>query len=153
LIVRLITPGGVAAARSTLQQNLFGSDGSTWAEIDPTVRVTVPAVLNGAVVLGGNADLWTANTGYNQDLGIFVSVDGGIDQLLAWKESGGSGGTFSPNAAFVHTVYPITSGTSFVFKLKWKAHRNAAGATIYAAAGPLPGGVFSTTSLVAQTVS
>jgi hypothetical protein len=95
-----------------------------------------------------NADLLTGTSGYNQDIGIFVSDNGGVDTLLAWKESGGFAGTFSPNAAFVQTSYPMTAGHTYVFKLKWKTNKNASGATIYAAAGGPP--EFSPTRLTVE---
>ena len=101
----------VADAMMTQQYHLTGSDGQTWRDIDPTnLSNTIHAPANASVILMGNADLWTANAGYNQDIGIFVSDNGGADQLLAWKESGGSAGIFSPNAAYVQTVFNITSG-------------------------------------------
>ncbi len=36
---------------------------------------------------------------FNQDIGIFVSDNGGADVLLAWKESGGFATTRQPAAA------------------------------------------------------
>jgi hypothetical protein len=99
-------------------------------------------------IVGANADLFTANAGFNQDLGIFVSVDGGADVLLAWKESGGFAGTFSPNAAFAQATYQMSSGHTYVFQLMWKTNKNAPGTTIYAAAGgPAP---FSPTRLTVE---
>jgi len=137
-------------ASSTNQYTLVSSDGSTWQEIDSgKLRVTCTPTSNQSVLLTANADLWTANAGYNQDIGIFVSDNGGADQLLAWKESGGFAGTFSPNAAYVQTLYDMVSGHSYVFKLKWKTNQPASGATIFAAAGANPN--FSPTSLVAET--
>ena len=97
------------------------------------------------VLVSGNADLWTANSGYNQDLGIFVSVNGGAPTLVAWKESGGFAGTFSPNAAFVQAVYTMNPGNSYVFSLWWKTNKPASG-TIFAGAGPI-GSAFSPTRL------
>jgi ubiquitin len=136
---------------STTQYHLSNSDGSTWTEIDSALRITKSPGQTLSTVLTANSDLWTANAGYNQDLGIFVSDNGGIDQLLAWKESGGFAGTFSPNAAFAQTRYNMTSGHTYVFKLKWKTNRNAPGATIFAGAGPI-GGLFSPTSLILKTL-
>jgi hypothetical protein len=136
---------------STQQYSLPDSDGSTWAEMDPTDLVT-PSLAIGSggvsepVLVSGNADLWTANGGYNQDLGIFVSEDGGTPTLLAWKESGGFAGTFSPNAAFVQAVYTLEPGHSYAFSLWWKTNIPAPGATIFAAAGPI-GTAYSPTRL------
>jgi hypothetical protein len=132
-------------AVSTSQYQLTGSDGSHWSDIDAT---TLSLGINPAVasraIMTGNADLWTANANYNQDLGI--SVDGTV---VAWKESGGRNGTFSPNAAFVHTVTDLTAGTSHLIKLVWKTNRADAG-TIFAGAGAgLP---FSPTRLTVTLV-
>jgi hypothetical protein len=122
-------------AVSATQYTLANSDGATWQPMDPSLNVTVTPTANTNSIIGANADLWTANAGYNQDIGIFVSDSGGPDVLLGWKESGGWAGTFSPNAAFVQSIYPMTRGHTYVFKLKWKTNQNAQGATIYAAAG------------------
>jgi ASPM-SPD-2-Hydin domain-containing protein len=127
---------GVISAVITQQRQLTGSNGSSWTEIDPSLRVTVSPSANGTVIVGGNADLWTAVRGYNQDIAIFVSDNGQADQLVAWKESGGFSGTFSPNAAFVHGIKPVVNTHSYVFKLKWKTNvAQAPGATIVAGAG------------------
>jgi sugar lactone lactonase YvrE len=137
-------------AVSTKQYRLASSDGLTWQDIDSTnLRLVCSTGANQATLLTANADLWTANAGYNQDIGIFVSDNLGVDQLVAWKESGGSAGTFSPNAAYLQAAYIMLSGHSYLFKLKWKTNINAPGATIYAAAGSAP--VFSPTTLVAET--
>jgi len=138
------------SATSTVQYHLSNSNGSTWQTIDAVnLTVTVPATANTNSVLGGNVDLWTANAGYNQDIAIFVSDNGGSDVLLAWKESGGFAGTFSPNAAFVQAVFPMIATHTYVFKLKWKTNGNAPGSTIYAGAGPI-GGLYSPTRLTVE---
>src|SRR5205807_2844205 len=98
-----------------------------------TPTATSPAIL------GGNADLWTATAGYNQDLGI--AVNSGI---TVWKESGGFAGTFSPNAAYVQTAVPMSAGVPYTIKLQWKTNKPAPGATILAGAGSGP---FSPTRL------
>jgi hypothetical protein len=119
-------------------------------DADPRLSV---AVLTGAGgIVGANADLWTANAGFNQDIGIFVSVDGGADQLISWKESGGFAGTFSPNAAFAEVTYSLNATSTHVFKLKWKTNKNTPGATIFVGAGPI-GTNFSPTTLTVQLVS
>ena len=134
-------------AISTGQYRLTGSNGSTWQDIDANnLAVTLRPAANSTAVVGGNADLWTATAGINQDLGISVSVNGGADQLIAWKESGGKAGTFSPNAAFVQTVYAMTANTSYRFKLRWKTNIPEGTASIFAGAGPL-NNIFSPTSL------
>src|SRR5205814_7745604 len=87
----------------------------------------------------------TANSGFKQDIGI--NVDGAI---VAWKESGGFAGTFSPNAAFVSVMVPLTAA-SHTIKLQWKTNKPEGSAHIYAGAGPWPtAGVFSPTSLAIQ---
>ncbi len=136
-------------ASSTYQYSLHNSDGATWQEIDAgNLRLSCTATATQSTLLTANADLFTGNAGYNQDLGIFVSDNGDVDQLLAWKESGGFAGTFSPNAAYVQYLYNMSSGHHYVFKLKWKMNKNAPAATIYAGAG---NGPYSPTSLVSET--
>jgi hypothetical protein len=136
---------------SAAQYRLSNSDGSTWQNMDPTnLRLTFTPSATGTVLLTGNADLWTAQAGVNQDLGIFVSTAGGPDALVTWKESGGSSGTFSPNAAFAQGTFPVSAGVSYSVKLKWKSNIPNAGA-IFAGAG-LPG-AFSPTRLTAVLVS
>jgi hypothetical protein len=133
---------------STSQNSLSNSDGATWQPMDAALNVTVTPGASTNSILGANADLFTGKSGYNQDFGIFVSDNGAPDVLLAWKESGGFAGTFSPNAAFAQTTYQMSSGHTYVFKLKWKTNKNAPGATIYAAAGgPAP---FSPTRLTIE---
>ena len=86
------------SAATSPQYWLGSSDGSSWIEVDPThLELSLSPSSAMTAVLGANADLWTAQAGYNQDIGIFVSVNGGADQLVAWKESGGFAGTFSPS--------------------------------------------------------
>ena len=145
-----IPPQGTFTASSTQQYLLSGSDGTAWRALDDarftrTVTTDQPV----AVILHANADLWTANAGINQDLAIFVSVNGCPPQLVGWKESGGSAGTFSPNAAFLQSVMTLTPGNQYAFSLRWKANRAAAGKTIAAGAGPI-NGQFSPTSLTIE---
>jgi len=102
-------------------------------------------------VLSANADLFTGTVGANQDIGIFISGGAyGSGALVAWKESGGYGGTFSPNAAFVQTVIPLVMGTTYTITLEWKANKATSG-TIYAAAGAGP--AYSPTRITAQLLS
>jgi hypothetical protein len=93
-------------------------------------------------VLTGNADLWTDTAGYNQDIGIYIAeadptaYPGGI---VGWKESGGFAGTFSPNAAYVEAVFPMTGAATYHIKLRWKDNRLAPpNAAIVVGAGPWP---------------
>jgi hypothetical protein len=99
-------------------------------------------------------DLWTSQAGYNQDLGIFVCDSSLLScspfssfSLLAWKESGGFAGTFSPNAAYAEAVLGVTSGHNYVFTLGWKPNIAAPGGVIHGAAGTAST-EFSPTSLV-----
>ena len=134
-------------AVSDQQYRFAGSDGTAWKDMDPTyLATTITSPTDALALISGNVDLWTANAGYNQDIGI--AVDGAV---AAWKESGGFGGTFSPNAAFVQTVVPIVAGTVHTIKLAWKTNRPAGGATIFAGAGPI-GLDFSPTRLTVQLV-
>jgi hypothetical protein len=55
---------------------------------------------------------------------------------VAWKESGGFAGTYSPNAAFVQTVVQLAAGTTYTIKLVWKSNTADPG-TIWAGAGPI----------------
>ncbi|MGD0834057.1 MAG: fibronectin type III domain-containing protein [Candidatus Dormibacteria bacterium] len=147
-----VLPAGSQSAVSTQQYTLPNSNGSSWAPMDATnLKVTLSGASGEDAVVSGNSDLWTANAGYNQDLGIFVSVNGGTATLVAWKESGGFAGTFSPNAAYVQTVCPMTAGDTYVFSLEWKTNKAAPGATIEAGAGTSP--TFSPTRLTAYEVA
>ena len=154
-----VQPGGINnsifTAVSTKQYTLTASDGATWVEIDPAIfTLTINPNFNARALLFANADLWTANGGFNQDLGIFVQTGAGSDTLHSWKESGGFAGTFSPNAAFVHGVFgDFFKGTTYTVRLKWKTNvdARAANATIFAAAGSGPS--FSPTRLSVQLIA
>ena len=153
LVAQLVPAGpNPFSAVITTQPSLTNSDGSTWSNLG--VQVTVAPAVSVSAIIGANADLWTAQVGFNQDLAVFVSDNGGPDQLLVWKESGGFGGTFSPNAAFAETVFYMLGGHTYVFKLKWKTNHSASGtgATIFAGAGPI-GALFSPTGLVVDEVN
>jgi peptidoglycan/xylan/chitin deacetylase (PgdA/CDA1 family) len=115
---------GAAMASSTEQYILEGgSDGVTWQPIDAThLSLTVPQATGCQAEIGGNADLWTFDAGYNQDIGIQVTPAGGAAYVTAWKESGGFAGTFSPNAAFVQAVIPLSNATSYRITLVWKTN-------------------------------
>ena len=128
----VVTPGDAFpyTAVTHNQYQLTGSNGLDWSDLDATSLIlNIRPAANSTAILSANADLWTANAGYNQDLGIMV--DGTV---VAWKESGGYNGTFSPNAAFVHGVTPLAAGITHVIKLVWKSNRNDTG-TIFAGAG------------------
>jgi len=139
----------VPAAVSWEQYTLVGSDGATWKDIDATnLNLTLNPPVDSNAIVSGNADLWTALPEVNQDIGIFISGgEYGAGQVYAWKESGGFAGTFSPNAAFVQTIIPLTGGLTYTVKLEWKANRLTSG-EIFAAAGSGP--AYSPTRLTAQ---
>ncbi len=153
----LFLPADSAAIEkvSTSQYHLTGSDGSTWQAVDTfTFTLSYTPVNDCEVILGGNVDLFTANAGFNQDIGITVndtSFPSNAGQPEGWKESGGFGGTFSPNAAYVQITTQLSGGHTYTFNLVWKTNKAASGATIYAGAGPI-GGKFSPTRLSLQPV-
>jgi hypothetical protein len=150
LASNVVVPAGTAptwlTACSTAQYHLTGSNGTTWQDMDAAnLSLGFTPGANSWAVVTGNADLWTANAGYNQNLGI--NVNGAV---VGWKESGGFAGTFSPNAATVLAVIPVTSGTAYTAKLQWKASHADPG-SIFAGAGPLSG-AYSPTRLTVQLI-
>jgi hypothetical protein len=150
LTLRLFPAGtGIQDAMTNLQYNKGGSTGADWTPIDSTgLQIAVNPTANSVWVLSANTDLFTATAGVNQDIGIFISGGAyGTGTLVAWKESGGYGGTFSPNAAFVQTVIPLQMGVNYTITLEWKANKATSGA-IYAAAGAGP--TYSPTRITAQ---
>jgi len=143
-----VSAATVFSASSTTQYRLTGSDGSTWQDMDPAnLQFGFKAPTgNWLAFVTANADLWTSTNGFNQDLAITISgnnYDGGY--LATWKESGGHGGTFAPNAAFVQAALPVTGGSTYGVRLQWKTNVPDPG-TIWAGAGPVSGR-FSPTSL------
>jgi hypothetical protein len=142
-------------AVSTLQYHLLGNNGTLWTDMDSTnLKLTITPLYNCQAIFTASADLFTGDAGYNQDIGISISgapyptVAG---QPESWKESGGFAGTFSPNAAHVDTVVPLTVGVAYTIKVVWKTNKPAAGKTIYAGAGPI-GGKHSPTRLTGWLV-
>ena len=156
----MFVPGGTSVVDSaaTSQFQLSNSNGSTWRTLGnpnppisptPWLSLTTMPSNNCLALVSGNADLWTANAGFNQDLGIAVTGGNYPTTALqpeAWKESGGSAGTFSPNAAFVQSVIPLQANTTYTLTLVWKTNL-ASGATIFAGAGGAP--VFSESEITA----
>jgi hypothetical protein len=140
----------VSSAVSTQQYTVTGSDGSTWTTMDASkLLLTLSPSVNSTAVLSGNSDLWTSATGYNQDLGVWISGGSyGSGQVVAWKESGGPARN-SPNAAYVEVPVPLTGGTTYTVKLVWKANTSDPG-TIWAGAGA--GSPFSPTRLTAEVI-
>src|SRR5438270_1027577 len=136
-------------AVTTKQLGLQNSNGQTFVDMMPVPGVTggpdlvlnITPAFNCVAILTGNASLFTNTAGINQDIGIFVSGSSATQSIVAWAEAGGFNGTFSPNAAFVQAVYPMTGGTAYNVRLKWKANKPESGSqSIYAGAGPWPAG-------------
>jgi len=154
-ILVILVPATSTTASSNQQYTLANSDGSTWQPVDLTaLKLTLAPSSDSSYQIAANADLWTSVAGYNQDLGVMVSGGAyGSGTLVAWKESGGLAGTFSPNAAFVATDLHLRGGTSYTAWLVWKANRAAQSAnSIFAAAGPV-NGHYSPTQLTALQLS
>ena len=151
LSVQLAPTANVQTAVQNTQYRLDNSDGVTWQDlapgVDPAVSTWLPAA-DGTALVNANVDLWTATARYNQDIGIFESVNAGPYQLVAWKESGGFAGTFSPNAAFVQATVSIAATSTYAFKVQWKTNKSAPGSSIFASAGP--GAPYSPTRLTVQ---
>jgi hypothetical protein len=146
---------GISDRTVTSQYGLANSDGASWHDVDASkLSLSLTSTTNCLAILRANADLWTAYAGYNQDIGISVTPSDALtfpSNIVAWKESGGFNGTYSPNAAFVQTVFPVIAGQTYTVKLEWKTNKAAAGATIYAGAGPSTG-PFSPTRLTAELI-
>jgi len=140
--------GALFSAVTTNLLALYGSDGNTFVDMARDTAAGVPAggpdlvinitpAFNCLALLTGNADLYTTTSGQNQDIGIYVSPSSASQNIVAWKESGGSAGVNSPNAAFVQTIFPMVRGTTYNVRLKWKMNI-ASGGIIRAGAGPFP---------------
>ena len=138
-------------ARSTTQYAMPRNDGQLWRDVDAaTLKLSIAPPADCLAILTGNADLWTTTAGFNQDLGIAVSSSLGTYNAdrVGWKESGAVIGTYSPNAAYVQTSFPVVASTTYTAKLQWKSNRAQASPTIYAGAGA--GAPYSPTRLTAQ---
>jgi hypothetical protein len=138
---------------------LQANDGNTWQDIDAAnLALTLAPGTSCLAIISGNVDLWSTQAGYNQDIGLYVQEANATQYpagIVAWKESVGFAGTFSPNAAAVQAVFPVTGGTTYHVKLRWKSHNMAANETVVAGAGDWPtgSGKFSPTRLTARLVS
>src|SRR4029077_5048802 len=65
------------------QYHLAGRDGTSWQEMDHvTLSLALTPTVGSWAIITGNADLWTATSGINQD--IAVNDDGTV---VGWKES------------------------------------------------------------------
>jgi hypothetical protein len=127
----------LTGGESRFQYHKSFSTGFDWTPVDATMlKVDLSADHAYNWLVSANADLWTATAGVNQDLGLMISggAFGTGGTLVAWKESGGFAGTFSPNAAFVQTILPLAANTDYMVTLVWKANHDTAG-TIYMGAG------------------
>jgi len=143
-LVPSTVPQNLSSAAITTQPILSNSNATTWAPMGVSLPTFTP-VVDGTAVVIGNADLWTVNAGYNQDMGIAVN-----GSVVTWKESGGYGGTFSPNAATVQWALPLTHGIPYDLALVWKTNKpQPAGAQIRAGAGLGP---YSPTRLTLQFI-
>jgi hypothetical protein len=143
----------IATSGSALQYSLPANNGQDWRDIDGlymSLSITPPS--DCLAILTGNADLWTTTAGFNQDLGIAVSSALGTYNAdrVGWKESGAIIGTYSPNAAYVETSFPMVGATAYTVKLQWKSNRAQGSSTIHAGAGASPS--YSPTRLTAQLV-
>lgn len=142
--------GAVVSTASQQQYLLQDSDGATWKPLGGSeLTTTVTPAVNSLASITASVDLWTQQAGYNQDVGIRVVPVAGPESV-AWKESGGSAGTFSPNAAAVMATVPMTAGQTYTVSLLWKANRLSPKATIMAGAGSSPS--FSPTRLAVALV-
>ena len=153
LTLRMFPAGtGLQDATMNAQYWKVGSTGADWTPIDPSnLTLTVNPAAPSLYVLSANVDLWTATAGVNQDVAIFINGGAyGSGTLVAWKESGGFAGTFSPNAAFVQTVLPLAMNVNYTITLEWKANKATSG-VIYAGAGGA--GNYSPTRITAQLLS
>jgi len=156
----VLVAGNLSSAVSRQQYLLSANDGTTWQDIDATnLALTLAPGTSCLAIISGNVDLFTDEAGYNQDIGLYVQeanttqFPGGI---VAWKESGGFAGIFSPNAAFVQAVFPVTGGTTYHVKLRWKSNHNMdVNERVVAGAGRWPFDSFnySPTRLTARLVS
>lgn len=113
-LCRLRTSVITAAVSHSL--TLTRSDGKTWVDMDPKhLSISITPGVNCTALIIGNADLWSAQAGHNQELGI--SVNGA---LVAAKESAGLA-AHAPDAVLVQAVLPMTARTGYNIKLQWKA--------------------------------
>jgi hypothetical protein len=120
-----MSSSALVTSPTSTQYHLTGSDGAAWQAVDSSgLETTYTPTTTASYIVSGNADLWTANSGINQDIGIVIT--GGVyatPTLVAWKESGGFAGAYSPNAAYVETVLNLQASTTYTITLVWKPTR------------------------------
>ncbi|OLD78427.1 MAG: hypothetical protein AUI33_03630 [Ignavibacteria bacterium 13_1_40CM_2_61_4] len=105
------------------QYQLANSDGTSWMDMDPAnLSIALTPAVDSWAVITGNADLWTATAGINQDTA--VNVDGSV---VGWKESGGYAGTYSPNAAAVQAAVQLKGGTTHLVTASSRARGRGQG--------------------------
>src|SRR5260370_6438870 len=103
----------VQDAMTTGQPQLAANDGVAWADMD-SVKLSLPitTTTNCLALLTGNADLWTTQATYNQDIGIQVNSTTSVTaDRVGWKESGGFAGTHSPQAPLVPSLFSTATPT------------------------------------------
>jgi hypothetical protein len=105
----------------------------------PDVVLSITPAFDCYALLTGSASLYTDTTGYNQDIGIFVSGSTGPQGIVTWAESGGFAPN-APNAAYVEALAPMSRGVAYDVRLKWKTNKSAPNVTIRSGAGPFPTG-------------
>lgn len=139
---------------SNSQYRLPNSDGSTWQDLGAALQMTLTPVAGMSYDFTGNADLWTATAGFNQDIGLCVRTAPGPCQpsdIVAWKESGGAA-TYSPDAVYVqYATSSLAVGATYDIRLVWKTNKPALSAQIYAGAGGPT--TFSPTTLSARAMT
>ena len=128
---------------------LYGpNDGDTFVDMlndtayvpagGPDLNLNITPLFDCIALITGNASLYSGTPGYHQSFGIYVSGSTAPQSIVAWQEAGQPQQEL-PNAAFVQAVYPMTRGTAYNVRLKWKPNvAMPSGAVIRAGAGPFP---------------
>ena len=81
-------PNEAASAGQYTLDASAGDNSATWRSVDPSkLSISMTPTTSCWAHVTGNADLWTADAGYNQDVGIEVT-QGGWSAVTAWKEFG-----------------------------------------------------------------
>lgn len=131
----------------------YTTSSRTWTLVDPTqnsaLNPTFTPTTSGQALLTANADIFTASSGTNQDVGICVAAAASLHTdcsngtVVAWAENSGAS-VYMPIAALVEADVMLTANTQYSVGIVWRA--NGSG-TIYAGAGTNP---YSQSSLVVQ---
>lgn len=152
ILSAVLTPTSKSLVASAVSSGAtqFTTASSSWAVMDSSLNTTFTAATSGQALLTANADVFTARSGTNQDVGICVapaaSLSAGCSNgtVVAWAENGGAP-AYMPIAALVEAVYPVSANAQYTVGIVWRA--SGGGGTIYAGAG---GGPYSASSTVAQ---